>query len=136
MILENTIKTNWNGILSKLLQFGDHSKIEHDISLTRKDIYLGSNILFDHKRYKKLKKLSVDGKYITMQQLAKHRENMRIESIKKNPTLTYGFKQMIAASSESAVLLILLCDHTGNIRLDWLDEFLIKERFPFTPVKI
>ena len=130
-LLGYIIDADFNGNLHNLCTLGDHTKLEHDVSLTREDKYLGNHILFNPKRYKYIKKFSTDGKYLTMKQLAKYRNKMKERSIRKNPELTYGLRQILVASAESAILSMVMSDHTGNIRLDWLDVFLKKEKLPF-----
>ena len=104
--------------------------LEHDVSLTRNDIYNGNNISYNKTLFNRLKKLSTDGKYITLDNLNTHKKKQFEISKRENPTLKFGTKEFIQGCMESSVLFLLFSDKTNNLRIDWAEYFLSNEQFP------
>ncbi|CAG8725654.1 3330_t:CDS:2, partial [Cetraspora pellucida] len=104
-----------------------HNKIEHDISLTRKDFYLGDNIKVDPELVDLLLEQNVDGK-INEEALSKSHWIRLNNSKQFNPTLTYN---NFISAGESSLLLNFIGGNT-NLEIDTerLEVFLKHERFP------
>lgn len=118
---------NADGILSDIK---DIYIFEHDISLSRLDRYQGDSISFNRKHFSKLKSKSIDGIYLTLDNIVEFRKELLRRSRKKNPNLVFGPKELLVCSGEDAFLVTLFSDKTGKIRLDWLEYFFENANFP------
>ncbi|CAG8807950.1 13042_t:CDS:2, partial [Racocetra persica] len=106
------------------------NKVEHDVSLTRKDFYLGDNNKVDPELVDLLLEQNIDGK-INEEALSKLHWIRLNNSKKFNPTLSYDISRKFTSAGESSLLLNFVGSNT-NLEIDTekLEVFLKQERFP------
>ncbi|RIB25458.1 Chloroperoxidase [Gigaspora rosea] len=122
---ENISKGQFN-----LDDLDQHNKIEHDVSLTRKDFYFGDNHTIDPELVDLLLKRNFNGK-INEESFAKIHWIRYNNSKEFNPTLSYAIKQKLLSAGESVLLLNVIGGNTNlEIDIEKLDVFLKHERFP------
>ena len=120
-------------IIPLLCDIGKHGKIEHDCSLSRKDIHLGNHIRFNNIRFSRLKKFTKKRTtHISLKEMVQYRIYVENESFKTNPKLEFGPKEYLTAILELSAVYLLLCDESGDIRLDWMDDLFKNEKLPFS----
>ncbi|CAK4665174.1 hypothetical protein LEN26_001166 [Aphanomyces euteiches] len=113
-----------------LSQLSAHNAIEHDASLTRQDAALGDSVKLDPELLSALVALSSDGQYLTKAHLGHYRSIREQHSKTHNSSYTFDSKQQAFAYLEAALLLLILRDSTGNIRIDWLKMVFEQEKLP------
>lgn len=129
-ILENGVIKQFMNPDNIINHITDINKQEHDISLSRLDLFQGDCVSFNKKHFQKLKNKSVDKKYLTIENFADFRKDLILYSHKKNPHFKYGIKELFASCAEDALLCILFSDKSGNVRIDWLEYFFVHAKFP------
>ena len=131
-VLENSIikpALDSNGVITNIQLI--NKLFEHDISLSRIDSFQGDSISFNKNHFQKLKNKSIDKKYLSLENFADFRKDLIIQTRKKNPQFNFGIKIIIAICAEDALLSGLFSDETGNMRIDWLEYFFARAKFPF-----
>ncbi len=74
---------------------------------------------------------STDGAYLTAEQLAAFRALRTRECRERNPTaFTFPLRHQVLAFGEASLLLHLVSDVSGKMRVDWLKAFFRTERLP------
>ena len=104
----------------------DINNAEHDISLSRLDSCNGNSIIFNQEHFCKLLEISADSIYLTLDDIVKFRKKILRESIKPK----FDIREKFISSGEDAFLQLLFSDHTGKIRVDWLQYFFKKAKLP------
>ena len=89
----------------QLDQLAQHGIVEHDVSLSRRDIAQGDNTTPQPDLIADILSASSDGKVITVSDFAKLRQKRYARQKEDNPKLEFGSKQLLPASAEIALLL-------------------------------
>ncbi|KAJ3117091.1 Arachidonate 5-lipoxygenase [Physocladia obscura] len=110
------------------------SKMEHDVSLTRKDFSIGDNKRVDPALVDALIASSSDGISVNADDLASFRVARYKDSKVRNPDLLFGAKQLVTACVESAVLLNTL-GRDGKIPIEHIKSFFLREEIPANYLK-
>jgi hypothetical protein len=101
-----------------------HDAIEHDASLSRKDIDLGGNANFDARTFQQTISFYKGASDIGLDQVADARWGRVQDSKAKNPKLVYGDAQRFPSYFESSAYYQLFKNpDTGKARLDWIKIF-------------
>jgi len=113
-----------------------HGTIEHDVSLTRNDIALGSNTTFDKEIWAGVLKSYGDATITDFHSASKARYDRVIASKKAHEAAgkeyQYGIKEFILSYGETALLLGLLGDpKDGKIPIQYLKTLVEEERLPY-----
>lgn len=103
-----------------------HGAIEHDLSLSRDDIYFGNNIDFSKKQFNKIHQFIDSNDNLTFDNLARWRNSLMADT--SNPERTFNFRENVIASTEAALLYLLLKDSNNNIPFEKLKKLFIEER--------
>jgi hypothetical protein len=127
LILKQFVESN--GLIN-IHSINEHGVLEHDISLSRLDLAQGDNISFNKKHFAMCKKKSRDKKYLTLENFTEFRKDL-ISSRRNTRNFTYGMKELISGCVEDALLYLLFSDETKNIRIDWIEYFLVNAKFPY-----
>ncbi|CAG8836201.1 23560_t:CDS:2 [Gigaspora margarita] len=107
-----------------------HTKVEHDASLTRKDFYFGDNHTVNPELVDLLLKQNIDGK-INEDSLSNFHWIRLNHSKEFNPTLLYNNPQKFLSAGESSLLLNFIGANTNlEIEIEKLEVFLKHEKFP------
>ncbi|ETV96156.1 hypothetical protein H310_10788 [Aphanomyces invadans] len=114
-----------------LANLSHHNVIEHDVSLSRRDAYTGDQTTLVPAFIEQFVALSKDGKYLTEADLVHFRELREADSRATNPQISYGQYAKLFAWTETSFVDIMFRDETGRMRVDWIKEFFLKEKFPF-----
>ncbi len=121
-----------------------HGFIEHDVSLSRQDVELGNNTVFDKSVYDDIyyftEPSDIDGRsLLPLSGLAGFR-NHRYQRckdahnlIKKPAHWNLPVKDALTGLLEASLAYLEFRDKEfdDKIRMDWFDEFFVHERFPF-----
>ncbi|KAJ3123812.1 hypothetical protein HK100_011474 [Physocladia obscura] len=110
------------------------NKMEHDVSLSRQDFFIGNNQQVDPVLVEGLVAASLDGKFIDSDDLTNFRLTRYQDSKARNPKLLFDTKQLVTASVESVVLLNTL-GRDGKIPIDHIKSFFLEEKIPANYVK-
>lgn len=123
--------------LSDLGGRGGHVFIEHDASLTRRDVDLGDNTHLDQEMYQNLLSIA-DGKSdITLDQLVEYRKKVEAASAKRNPHFTWSFLQRFGSYQEAIFLPVCFGNGKDSVSVATVKSIFGEERFPddFKPSK-
>ena len=123
--------TNSDNVIENIRDINNHELAEHDVSMTRLDLFQGDNISFNEKLFKKLKRKSADKLYLTHGNFVDFFKDRILDCRRKNPLIKFGTKELYVACGECAMIQLLFADETGNVRIDWLEYFFVREKFPF-----
>ncbi|CAG8588051.1 23359_t:CDS:2 [Gigaspora margarita] len=107
-----------------------HNKIEHDVSLSRKDFYFGDNHTIDPELIDLLLNQNIDGK-MNQESFAKIHW-IRVNNSKEfNPTLSYTAERKMQSAGEPILILKIIGANTNHeIDVENLEILLKHERFP------
>nr|POE51549.1 putative sterigmatocystin biosynthesis peroxidase stcc [Quercus suber] len=107
--------------------------IEHDASLSRQDAYFGNDYSFYNPYWQNVLSFfdGYDGKTALLP-AAESIANRTQDSLAKNPTFTYGFREFLFRYGETAIYLQAMGgdDATGVTRLDWVRMLFEQEKLP------
>lgn len=110
-----------------------HDAIEHDASLSRKDIDLGGNANFDAQTFQQTLGFYKGASDIGLEQVADARWGRVQDSKARNPKFLYGDAQRFPSYFESSAYYQLFKNpETGKARLDWIKIFF--RTFPMRPL--
>lgn len=107
--------------------------IEHDSSLSRMDAYFGNDYSFAQSSWNMVLN-AYSGKTLTDIRTASKAKYTRVQdSMKRNPTFTYGIREYIFSYGETAIYLQTMGDPTANgvARLDFIRMLFEKEKLPY-----
>ncbi|QDS76651.1 hypothetical protein FKW77_008188 [Venturia effusa] len=117
-----------------------HNFIEHDVSLSRNDIALGSNCDYDKDVWKSVwdvyvNEIPIGGDKVTSWHSASKARYQRLLNSKKSHEEAgkdwhYGIKEVVLSYGESALLLNVL-GKDGIAPLEWIRVFVEEERLPY-----
>jgi peroxidase family protein len=110
-------------------QLASHNRIEHDISLTRRDYQQGNNKSLQPDLVKALLASSSDGESLTMANLCAFKRQRTGQQKKDNPDAVYGPTEHQIACGEIAMLLHAFGDGK-SLRCDYAKAFFEQERLP------
>jgi len=119
-----------------LSHLSKHGVIEHDVSLTRNDIALGSNTTFNKEIWDDVLKSYGDRTITDFHSASKARYDRVIASKKAHEAAgkqyQYGIKEFILSYGETALLLGLLGDpKDGKIPIQYIKTLVEEERLPY-----
>jgi hypothetical protein len=86
--------------------------------------------VINHDLINQLISFSQDGVVLTPEDIARARHARFKDTIARNPKFTLGIGQTSPAMAESSLCSMALGDEDGNVRIDWLKEWLENERLP------
>jgi hypothetical protein len=127
-----TSLTNLGMLLSKVPGSGvfdlddlnKHNAIEHDGSLSRKDIDLGGNETFDAQTFEQTLSFFKGASDIGLDEVAAARWGRVQDSVENNPKVVYGDAQRFPSHFESSAYYQLFNDpSTGKAKVDWIKTF-------------
>lgn len=110
-------------------QLARHNVVEHDVSLTRRDIGQGDNLSPQPDLIQALLDSSSDGKVLTAQDLAGYRIRRIEQQQKDNAKLGYGAAQHQVACGEIALILNVFGDGK-KMDCEYARAFFQEERLP------
>ncbi|CAG8462472.1 Chloroperoxidase [Gigaspora rosea] len=120
-------------LFAKTLNLDDlnqHNKIEHDVSLTRKDFYFGDNHTIDPELIDLLLNQNIDGK-MNQESFSKIHWIRFNHSKEFNPTFSYTIERKLESAGESILILRIIGANTNHeIDVEKLEVLLKHERFP------
>ncbi|KAF2032120.1 Cloroperoxidase [Setomelanomma holmii] len=106
--------------------------IEHDASMSRQDAVLGSDQPFYAPNWNQYIGF-FDGKTVTDVPTASKAKYARYQdSLAKNPSFTYGLREVIFSYGENAIYLQSMADPvSGNARIDYVRSLFEQEKLPY-----
>ncbi|KAF9063470.1 Peroxidase, family 2-domain-containing protein [Rhodocollybia butyracea] len=104
-----------------------HGVLEHDVSLSRQDIALGNNIVFDSSIFETLKNSNPGVDYYNITSAAKVMDQRLIEATAVNPNLTNTQKEFIIRSNESGFYIGLIGNITTGVAPKQYVQILFEE---------
>ncbi|KAG8165273.1 hypothetical protein KVR01_005548 [Diaporthe batatas] len=111
-----------------------HNLIEHDLSLSRKDAFLGDALNFDEEVWAGTSAVwrNTNATTVSIEAAAKGRlARMAIDKV-ENPAYNLTAAGEAAGLGETGLFLVVMGDKVeGNARVDWVDIFFRESRLPF-----
>jgi len=104
----------------------EHNLLEHDVSLSRKDAYLGDHINYSDTRFKLIYEYFKNKKSISLQELITYKHYLYEKSKIENKQLAFGYPAFITVIAEMVVIFILLSEN-GRLNLKKLEKVFKKE---------
>lgn len=117
-----------------LNQLDQHNfPIEHDSSLSRQDAYFGNDYSFNDTIWNTTRNYYKGMPFTSIPVAAKIRNARFNDSLARNPTFTFGFREFILAYGETALYLQTMGSSTDNgvANFNYVRELFEKERLPF-----
>lgn len=106
--------------------------IEHDASLSRKDLFQGDNLHFDNATWQTVVAYTKGSKNFNFSNAGPARYNRVQTQAKSNPTFTYTPQQFVLSYGETALYLSTMGDPTTGIApVDYVRSLFEKERLPY-----
>lgn len=113
----------------QLDQLAEHGIIEHDVSLSRRDIGQGDNSSPQPDLIAQILAASSDGKSITIHDFVALRQRRYVQQKEDNPKLDFGDHQLFLGCAEIALILKVFGDGE-KIPLSYMKAWFHEERLP------
>ncbi|KAM7220109.1 Chloroperoxidase [Rhypophila decipiens] len=127
-----TTSTTGNPTTLHLKDLAKHGVIEHDVSLSRNDIYFGNNLAFNPKIFAPVAKILFARDKISIETAAKARRARITAAAAANPTLNFTTSEDRFSQFESALYLGVFGTGTeGNAKSRWVEVMFREERIPY-----
>lgn len=104
----------------------EHNLLEHDVSISREDAYLGNHIDYSDARFNLIYEYFKNKKSITLRELMTYKYKLYEKSKIENKQLTFGNVQFITVIGEMVLLFILLSEN-GRLNLKKLEKVFKEE---------
>lgn len=117
-----------------LNQLDQHNfPIEHDSSLSRQDAYFGNDYSFNQTIWNTTVNYYRGSPYTSIPVAAKIRNARYNDSLARNPTYTFGFREFVFAYGETAIYLQTMNSSTDNgvANFNYVRTLFEQEKLPF-----
>lgn len=104
----------------------EHNLLEHDVSLSREDAYLGNHIDYSDSRFNLIYEYFKNKKSISLQELITYKYNLYEKSKIENKQLTFGNNELMLLLAEMTALFVLLSEN-GRLNLKKLEKVFKEE---------
>ena len=106
--------------------------IEHDASISRQDAYFGNDYSFNQSAYDQYFNYFGNNKTTDIKSISYAKDIRYQDSLKRNPTFTFGLRETILSYGENALYVQTLSDPTSGVApLDYVRMFFEEEKFPY-----
>ena len=110
-------------------QLAQHGIVEHDVSLSRRDLAQGDNLSPQADLIAELLSASSDGVFLTVADLVALRRRRYARQKRDNPALEFGERELFLGCAEVALLLKVFGDGE-QVRVEYMRAFFEEGRLP------